>query len=222
MISAEGFARQNGVWHRSTPTLENYMRWVNKNLYPIPGGGPVASSSAPSRNSLISEAAYLSVFRDAPAAIGEARSLVTRLPRGEEAFAVLVPSELSEVALIRDNLEAFIRVTKGHHEPEFQPYFEGCGVVEPAHGDILIGDELIEVKAVQRPFRSLDVRQLLTYAALAYAGDRAIRRLTLLNPRRSWRFSVVSDELALDIGAASWVELMKDLIDAMSGQEVSL
>ena len=125
----------------------------------------------------------------------------------------------------RANLLAYVRM-RGEQQltvtPAYQPSLAGCGTVEPAQADVLLGRELIEIKAVQRPFRSTDLRQTITYAALAYSTDVAVDCVTLLNPRWGTYHRVDVADLAPDIGAGSWAELMKDLVDAMSGLEVSL
>lgn len=215
---------QGVVWHRSTPILEQYMRWLNENL--LPAGARVASAADREMNALISEVAFRSSFEEFEVAEASARAYIATLPRG--AAMVDRPfseSDLREIALIRDNIEAYViqrRDPVAPVEPRFQPRFAGCGVVEPANGDLLLGSELIEIKAVQRPFRSTDIRQLLTYAALGYASGVAVTSLTLLNPRWGTYHRAGVGELAADIGAGSWPELMKDLVEAMSGLEVSV
>jgi hypothetical protein len=174
-----------------------------------------------SRHSFLSEAAFYSLFSDSTTAEADARRFVTRLPRGAAASARITRVESIEVNQLKDNLTRYLQ-TNLSVLPTFLPEFPGCGVVEPARGDILLGSELIEVKAVQRTFRGLDLRQAITYSALAHSNGQSVSFLTLLNPRWGMVYSSDVENLAMDVGAGSWVELMKDLIDAMSGIEVSL
>lgn len=47
-----------------------------------------------------------------------------------------------------------------------RPKFAGCGEIMAAEGDLIVGQTLYEIKAGNRPFRILDLRQVLTYCAL--------------------------------------------------------
>jgi hypothetical protein len=100
---------------------------------------------------------------------------------------------------------------------EIYPSFAGCGVVQPAQGDILIGCDLYEVKAVDRTFRAIDVRQLLVYGALDFAKPpRRLRRVGLLNPFQGvWEIWAV-DELCVTIGGLPASELFRRVITYVS------
>ncbi len=221
MISAEQFARHNSVWHQATPTLEQYTRWVNRNHRAYER--MLLWVGDPQRNSLIAETAFVAFARDtdpAGEAEVEARRHIVSLPRGGAAADALNQREVLEATVLKRQLAKFVEV---HTEPPLvvSPVFRGCGVVESARGDLLARDQLIEIKAVQRPFRGADFRQVLTYAALDYTRGSVIRRVTLVNPRFGTYFRSSVTDLALDIGAGSWVELMQDLVDAMTGLQVS-
>lgn len=123
--------------------------------------------------------------------------------------------EAQQVHRMADNLRASLETQTP--EPLFRPAFPGCGVVEPCVGDILLGDTLIEVKTVDRLFRGLDFRQAIVYAVLADFGTNTIENIQLLNPRLSLEYTTSCQELALDLGAGSWVELRLNLREAMSG-----
>jgi len=220
MITAEQFARQNAVWHRATPTLEQYTRWANKNCHRV-GSGVTRRGSA-SRSALIAETSFLQLIHpDARTAEELARKYVRKLPRSQNVNEKLTSEEFIEVAGLRANLELYLNYhVRG--PVRRAPEFPGCGVVLKANGDLLAGSELIEVKSVVRLFRGTDLRQALTYAALAYSIERSIDRITLLNPRLGVFFTSTASDLALDIGAGSWVELMHDLVETMSGFETSV
>lgn len=219
MITAEQFARQNAVWRRATPTLEQFTRWANKNCHRV--GSIVTRRAAASRSALIAETSFMRLtYLDAQTAEECARKNLEKLPRSEDFSERLTSDELIEVAGLRANLGLYLNHhVSGPVQPA--PEFPGCGVVLKANGDVLAGSELIEVKTVLRLFRGTDLRQVLTYAALAYSIDRGIDRITLLNPRLGIFFTSTASDLALDIGAGSWVELMQDLVETMSGFETS-
>jgi len=219
MITAEQFARQNAVWHRATPTLEQYTRWANKNCNIV--GSTVPRRASSDRSALIAETSFMQLtYPDAQMAEELARKHLEKLPRSETVNERLTSDEFIEVAGLSANLGLYLNYyVSGPVQPA--PEFPGCGVVLKASGDVLAGSELIEVKAVLRLFRGTDLRQALTYAALAYSVDKGIDRITLLNPRLGAFFTSTASDLALDIGAGSWVELMQDLVETMSGFETS-
>ncbi len=220
MISAEQFAHQNSVWHIATPSLEQFLRWMNHNLRHI--GPPIAAMSDPLRNSFIAEAAFTAAATTGTITEAEsvARGRVTKLPRGRSARSSLTPLENSEAGMIRDRLLQY--TMSATVAPVYRPSFAGSGVVDDAVGDIYLpsAEELVEVKAVQRWFRGSDLRQVLTYASLAGEGT-PVTSVTLLNPRLGIFYKSSCEDLAQDIGAGSWVELRLGLLDFMSGLALS-
>ena len=98
----------------------------------------------------------------------------------------------------------------------FEPRFSGCGIIDECFGDILYEKTLYEVKAGERSFRSIDLRQVLVYCALDYAaGNRAISGVCLLNPRHGVHWYAPVSEIASECGAGGAVELMDELQKAM-------
>jgi hypothetical protein len=67
----------------------------------------------------------------------------------------------------------------------------------------------------------MDLRQILTYAALSYAADHPVDRITLLNPRRARSITMSIDFVAIGAGCTSTVEMMQQLIQWMTGLQVS-
>ena len=223
MITAEAFAKRPSTWRNLTPSLEQYTRWANLHLLKF--AKPLYSSHNSERSALISEAAFHALASDhddiEPADQAAAHQSLSRLPGKPLGAPQLSAFELDEAKAILWRLEAFVR---GRPDSVLvRPEFKGCGLVEPAVGDLLIGTDLVEVKSVARSLRSADFCQLLTYAAMDYAaGNRRIARLVILNPRAGHLFRADADELALDIGAASWVDLMELLVGEMAGPAVSV
>ena len=218
MITAKEFATQSAVWHRATPTLEQFTRWVNKKVVSI--GYPVGQTSAAPRRSLIAESAFEATMRgtlpDAAAQEG-ARAQLRELPDAYERLPDLDRDEMVEAVGIQAVLGRYLRWhAVGQDSVEFRPSFEGCGVVQGAQGDIATETQLIEVKAVQRGIRGLDFRQVLTYAAMAHSKGQDFDAICILNPRQARYFRSSAEGLALDMGAGSWIELMQDLIAEMS------
>jgi hypothetical protein len=223
MISANVFARHASIWNQVTPTLEQVVRWANSERISL--GRSVPSRSDPGRNSLISETAfrlarYYHVSAEPlPSDVElEARSFLTHLPRTERVAQKLTPEEWEEVYEIREKI---ISYTHWRPEIEFSPTIPGRGVVDQAIGDAVSGAELIEVKAVARPFRSSDFRQILTYGAMWYSAGKLIEKMTLVNPRNSYYFSSTLDFVAGGSSGRSAVELFQELVEWMIGLQVS-
>jgi hypothetical protein len=148
----------------------------------------------------------------------EARSFLNNLPRAEGIGAELSKFEWQEVYELRDRIDGY---THWKSHTEFSPAVPGCGVVDRSVADVIAGDELVEIKAVSRRFRSIDFRQVLTYSAMFYAAERKFTTVTILNPRGSYLISVSLDQLASSASGKSAVELLQELVGWMTGLQVS-
>ncbi len=153
---------------------------------------------------------------------------------------VAVPSDAEnrEVLRLRDGLKDFLnertptRIVVG-------PRIAGCGVVDACAADLLLEREpdawdrfrdelgrapvrLFEVKVVERNFRAVDFRQLITYAALMGAAGNAPDAVGLVNPRRGTFFECTMSELAMDTAGLGGDELLQQVVFDVSATEVSL
>jgi hypothetical protein len=223
MTTVEAFARHSSVWTQVTPTLEQVVKTANTLQASL--GRAVMSHGNSERNALIAETAFLlaaSGFsienyqkRDLEA---KAREFLLRLPRGQAAQASLTSEEWQEIGEIARVTRWYTSSKKGAN---FSPRIPGCGVVDAAVGDILSGNELIEIKTVTRPFRAYDVRQALTYATMLYASNYIVETITLLNPRRARVVSMSINQIAAVAGGDSAVQMMQDIMEWMTGLQVS-
>ncbi|MFE9328376.1 hypothetical protein ACIHDR_46890 [Nocardia sp. NPDC052278] len=223
VISVGIFARQNSIWERVAPTLDEVSRWANENYRSL--GNPVRGQSDPGRHSIISEVAFLMAKNDTLSAAldqaeieRQAREFVTRLPRSEMAHAALTEAEWDEAHKLSVEIIKYTHWKKG---VEFSPSIPGCGIVDSAVADVLSGSELIEIKAVARPFRSKDFRQVLTYSAMLYGSGVTLGAVTLLNPRKSRVVTLNLNDLAVSGSGKSNVEVMQDLMMWMTGLQIS-
>ncbi|MEV4343551.1 hypothetical protein AB0J83_03600 [Actinoplanes sp. NPDC049596] len=202
--------------------MEQVVHWINDEELPL--GRPVPLSTVGMRSALIAETAFRRAAVDAPLfpenddAEQAAAAMISQLPRGQFGDATLTESEKSETRLIQQNLTRFSS-TLG--DAEYFPSIPGCGVVNNSIGDILSFSHLVEVKTVSRPFRSTDLRQLLTYCAMLRASDIPIETISLYNPRRAYRFTDDLEDLSFGLCGRSAVELMQDIINTMVGFQVS-
>lgn len=102
------------------------------------------------------------------------------------------------------------------------PPFRGCGILMSCEGDLLCGTTLYEVKAGARNFRSVDLKQLLTYTALNYlSSEHEILSAGLVNPRQGVYFDLPLDELSLAVAGTSFAELALEITSYLSASETS-
>lgn len=89
-----------------------------------------------------------------------------------------------------------------------KPEFSGFGQLDTCYGDVIADDTLYEIKSGGRPFRSIDLRQLILYLTLGRAsGAYAIKNLALYNPRRSFHYATSQNEFAVQFSGLSAEEL---------------
>jgi hypothetical protein len=221
LISAKAFAAQTGAWRQLTPALDQFTRWVNENTARV--GTRIPRLGPKERSAFIAEAAFgalASGTGPTTSVQAAAFDMLAPLPRGPGTPDLLSVEEEREVFGVMANTLEYVERFPGA-VVTYRPKFPGCGTVRSAEGDVQIERELIEIKAVDRPFRGSDFRQVLTYAALAHASGTELEIVTLLNPRLATFFSSPVQTLALDLGAGSWFDLMHELIELMSQTGVS-
>ncbi|GAA2389044.1 hypothetical protein GCM10010432_54840 [Catellatospora methionotrophica] len=203
--------------------MEQLVRWIN--LHETSYGRQVMVQNHPNRNALIAETAFRRAAVEAPLfeenldAEVKASEMLALLPRGQFGDLPLTRSERTETTLVQQNIQLYCGNLA---DPKFFYSVPGCGIVDAAFGDIKDEGHLAEIKAVTRPFRSTDIRQLLTYSAMLYASGRSVDRLSLYNPRRARLFTTTLNEVSFSVGGRSGSELMQDLIDSMVGMQVSV
>ena len=112
---------------------------------------------------------------------GSGRNLTGLMTPDHIDFAkVLAQRLLDWVSIYRDTLE-------------IQPRLPGSGIVDACYPDLIVGNQIIEVKMARTIFKISDIRQALVYSALAWLGtDRRIERIILTNPLLgvSWNFNL--------------------------------
>ena len=104
----------------------------------------------------------------------------------------------------------------------FSPKFPGCGFIDHAEGDMLVGDVLYDVKSSHETFRLNQFRQLIVYLTLN-AASRAypIRRVGLVNPRRGDYFCLNVETFTQEISGKHSRELFAEIIAFISGEGIS-
>ena len=110
----------------------------------------------------------------------------------------------------------------GSEATTLRPRFSGCGLISECEGDVIEGSCLYEVKAGDRAFRVVDLRQLLTYTALAYAkGALSFKDIGLFNPRTgvAWRKSL--EEVSHSLSGMRLSDTLSALVEQFSGASAS-
>src|SRR5262249_341601 len=123
---------------------------------------------------------------------------------------------LQEALVIADRLNLFLAL-RGCTDILPSPPFEGCGWLNNAEGDILAGNMLIEIKAGERPFRSIDLRQVLCYGALNFSSRKyEITEICLVNPRLGIYLQQDLETLCEHLAGASASEVLSEIVAYIS------
>ena len=237
MIAAEEFARAyRSFWSSATPFSEPYVRDLNEHL----AAGPTWEMvTRPDRRALIAETAF-ELFRRLVVEDEDPFRPLTPLERAEAFLAAQLhvgglagvrggdlsepdAAEWSDAETLAYGIVDLLGLAVPAGAVTVSPVFPGCGIVDAAEGDVLVGRTLYEIKSVDRPFRSADIHQLLVYAALQRAAGAApqIVRLGLVNPRSMVAVAMDADDVSLAVAGRALADLLETIIDAMAATEVS-
>lgn len=225
MISEHKFISSfTSIWREVTPLGDNY--WRQQNLLLIRKHPRVENLVPANMRGLVNELAFMAFcqvqdeFAEArlkgKAGIGTSviEALENCLPTAINYMNKLAFSRdflindvdrdcITEAKLLTENLLRFFPSNKHY---QLRPRFNGCGILSACEGDLISDGCLYEVKAGDRSFRISDVRQLLVYAALAYANRELIfDRIALCNPRTG----------------LIWMKSLDSICHSISGQRTS-
>lgn len=239
MISETKFCQQHSsIWRILAPTCDLFVRKLNDSLSDR-FSPPMASIVASERRAFINEIAFTLFcdnviamkrgFASRPSeeelnrAVKAARSVVSRIDDDRAACDDdLEENEIDDACEQYTRLWNNITRTTEAENIIVRPKFPGCGIIDTCYGDVFAHGVLTEVKAGDRGFRSIDVRQLITYAALNYiSGSYTIIKVELINPRVGVKFLIDLEELCYEIGGKSTSEMLSDVVRVMSSGEVS-
>ena len=103
-----------------------------------------------------------------------------------------------------------------------RPKFLGCGVMSSVEGDLIADGCLFEIKAGDRSFRLVDLRQLLVYSALAYGGNAlTFDRIGLFNPRTGLLWTRELDEVCKAISGLRSTDVFNLLLSHFMSDSTS-
>lgn len=228
MITSKDFAHSHSsFWKDCFPALESYTRVVNSGAYERlldEMDFPIESS----RSFLISEVAFCLAKKGNPnaninEAYQEARIRLRGLPGVIDDNIKLTEMESLVATNLATRIVQMINGISGASiDPVFDPIFLGCGSLAKSYGDILVGQNLIEVKSVERGFRATDFRQLMTYVFQDMAsGSCRIQDIALLNPRKGIFYKENIEKFVFDTSASSVIDVQNKFLSAVGFGGVS-
>jgi hypothetical protein len=237
MISEKDFAEKyTSFWQVAVPTSERLIREANRLGYGR-FAPPLKSTSRPEMHAVIAEIAFgilrasYSPLRIKPISPDQLANIVEAayesVIRVAQASPLQIPAltakEITEAQSLAKRMETFFFEKELAIQLIFDPQFSGCGVIDDCYGDLIAGNTLYEVKTGDRPYRSVDLRQVLVYAALNYAsGMYPISHIALLNPRLGTYLRFELDTLSDQLAGKASAELFGDIVHFVSSENISI
>jgi hypothetical protein len=239
VISVSQFCKMHSsFWKGLTPSTDIFVRRLNLGHYErdFP---EMTISAAPMRRGFINEIAFAVFCQDVrnnvgwpppelaraevEAAVAEVRSRPLRREGREMApDAELSAGELLDIGEQRSRLLRMFTFDRPGGALVTGPSFPGCGIIDACEGDLIVSNILYEVKAGDRFFRSIDIRQLIMYGTLNFISKRfTIERLGLFNPRVGVSATMPIDDLCFEISGKQSGELFSEIASAISSGEIS-
>ena len=234
MISEHQFSSHySSVWHTIAPLADGFWAIENKQVDRF--DLPLASTAKKEMRAIINEVAFRSFCdrysNSRPVAndqivnsinenLQPAIDYVSRFSNVSQVTSSHVDIECrQEAASLAVRLLQYLPFQSN---TILRPVFSGCGLISQCEGDLIFNDCLYEIKAGERKFRLMDLRQLLTYAALAYA-DRALNftHIGLINPRTGVTWMRSLDEVCKSISGLRLNDTLSDLVEQFSIVSVS-
>jgi hypothetical protein len=236
LISSSSFARHNtSTWRLLTPAMDLFVRRAR--LQHQREFVPLGTAVAPGRKALVNQFSFI-YFSLSPhsslwgrwdeakheAAFEKAKHDISEIEKSPvQSIPDLSDKELDDAREQIWRLRLFFHKISADESYQFFPEFSGCGIIDTGVGDLLISEHLFEIKAGERRFLSVDLRQLLTYAALNYASSapRQIRYLGLFNPRVGISFSIPLEVLSQEVSGTSANDLLAEITRVISSGDTS-
>ena len=234
MISERQFATlYTSFWATVLPLGESTVRGMNLRVDRV--YDPFDADASAALNGFVNELAFRLAesshragtktisLKELPKVYASTESYILRLPRPS-----IPSSEAERDAATRDavaiaqRLAEMIGPARGENSITFRPLFMGCGTLDACEGDILIGEDLWEVKSGDRHFRQIDIRQILIYCALNHAArTRVIDRYSLVNPRAGVVLADTIDNLVYDVAGCDPGTLFDEIIACVTMRDAS-
>lgn len=232
MIGASAFSSTfTAFWSAATPACEHFVRQLNLRHY-VRHLPPMTTAVKGNRPYIAEYAFCLFIERrwprdasasarsqEAAARRGAAQRLRAFTGREGKVDENLDRDQKNEVRMIAKRLDNFFNES-GVYVP--RPVFRGCGFLDKSEADILKNQTLYEIKTVDRPFRSADIRQLLMYSALNYLfplGE--IKNIALYNPRLGIYFDMPLEDVVREVSGRTPLSLFDEIFETISDGSIS-
>lgn len=237
MISERKFATSfTSFWRELLPMGDAFLRRTN--LTKSRFKDPLQRVTRPERRALVNELG----FRLLGGAVHDGKIVEDDLPeelvdklayqaaeyisslRNPTGEIIPVPDKVErrEAFTIFGRLKGFFQSPSVNDALLVSPVFNGCGIVQQCKADVLYGETLYEVKAGERDFRLVDVRQLIVYCALNHVvPNYTIKKVGVVNPRLGVFFRIDIDELVESMTGTSAVELFEEITAFLSNDRQS-
>lgn len=223
MISEHTFSSSfTSFWKGALPNLESVVRTLNfapeRLLLPFRGRTEALRRDIVSETGFrlfgLSKATGVQPRQLLAQAHAEALEYLRREQKG------LSDEESSEAIELSSRLQSYVRDTGGL--VEFMPSFAGHGMMTSCQGDLIVGKRLVEIKYVDRSYRSTDLRQLLCYCGLRYFDmGSSFSEISVFNPLRGTAITVGLEEIIDSASGRSPAEFFSELSYVLASGEIS-
>ena len=234
MISEHQFATHYAsAWHAVTPLADGF--WTVENLLVDRISPPLVPKAPKGMRAVVNETAFRAFCslhsKPKPVARGDVLAAVDEslaesmiyVGRFSSAPPLATADFDDDCRKEAGNLVLrLLHFFRGSEATTLRPRFSGCGLLSECEGDVIEGACLYEIKAGDRAFRVLDLRQLLTYTALAYAkGTLPFKDIGLFNPRTgvAWRKSL--EDVSHSLSGLRLSDTLSALVEQFSSASAS-
>lgn len=216
------------VWREVTPLSDGY--WSVENMLTQRMMLPMQNKAPKELRGLVNELAFIAfcelvqnrrktnrdeILAAVVQSIPTSVAYINRVSAAEPITA----QDVSDVC-VREALQIVLRLLSFFptgSELKVRPKFAGCGLITACEGDLVSSRCLYEIKAGDRPFRISDLRQLLTYATLAYASNCLnFERIGLFNPRTGKAWGRSLDEVCLAVSGQLANDVFPKIVDHLT------
>lgn len=213
----------SSFWMSATPWLNNYVSFVNRGQLER-FDTSVSYHDEPEFRAINNTVAFYlflesyrrggAIPKDITSAFNQAKAALQFLPRNNLETYSMGDNDSKQIIGQTKRLLMCYRQKDILAHPEFP----GCGIILSTKGDIVYDHTLVEIKAGERNLIPSDIRQLLIYLALNFAGGNVfdLNQVEILNPRQGLRYSQEIEDLCRNISDKTSEELFSEIIVTFS------
>lgn len=218
MISERKFATSYiSFWNTIIPFGDYYIHNLNKSVERF--SSKIETESPPEKRALIAEMGFEHFIKsiknndvEIEKIILETNHRISKILNDQKEFQTLTETDKTEIEGISKNLHKYFK-DKDELQILIRPVFQGCGIINTCEGDLILNDEIIEVKSVDRGIGIADVRQVLVYLSLQYsASEKVSNNIVFVNPRRGVFTKIATSELAILISGRELFDLLGQIV----------